>query len=144
VGLTLREIRDPFVEGETSGSGKNILSEACLVTIHNVSAAEAIVLGMKAGLDPAVIYDTLADSAGSSRMFQVRDPQMRDNHYDNPTATIRTYLKDLSVINASRPTSTAPRRSFLRRRSSITQGLHRDARCRAQRWSARSWKRWPE
>ena len=70
------------------------------MTIHNVSAAEAIVLGMKAGLDPAVIYDTLADSAGSSRMFQVRDPQMRDNHYDNPTATIRTYLKDLSVINA--------------------------------------------
>ena len=30
-----------------------------LVTIHNVSSAEAMVLGMKAGLDPAVIYDTL-------------------------------------------------------------------------------------
>ena len=71
-----------------------------LVTIHNVSAAEAMVLGMKAGLDPAVIYDTLADSAGSSRMFQMRGPLMRDNHYDNPTATIRTHLKDLSVINA--------------------------------------------
>jgi L-threonate 2-dehydrogenase len=71
-----------------------------LVTIHNVSTAEAMVLGMKAGLDPAVIYDTLADSAGSSRMFQVRGPLMRDNYYDNPTATIRTHLKDLSVINA--------------------------------------------
>ena len=73
-----------------------------LVTIHNVSAAEAMVLGMKAGLDPAVIYDTLADSAGSSRMFQVRGPLMRDNHYDNATATIRTHLKDLSVISALR------------------------------------------
>jgi L-threonate 2-dehydrogenase len=71
-----------------------------LVTIHNVSAAEAMVLGMKAGLDPAVIYDTLADSAGSSRMFQVRGPLMRDNQYDSATATIRTHLKDLSVINA--------------------------------------------
>ena len=71
-----------------------------LVTIHNVSSAEAMVLGMKAGLDPALIYDTLADSAGSSRMFQIRGPLMRDNHYDNPTATIRTHLKDLSVINA--------------------------------------------
>jgi L-threonate 2-dehydrogenase len=71
-----------------------------LVTIHNVSAAEAMVLGMKAGLDPAVIYDTLADSAGSSRMSQVRGPLMRDNHYDNATATIRTHLKDLSVISS--------------------------------------------
>ena len=70
-----------------------------LVTIHNVSAAEAMVLGMKAGLDPSVIYDTLADSAGSSRMFQVRGPLMRDNIYDNATATFRTHLKDLSVIS---------------------------------------------
>ena len=30
-----------------------------LVSIHNVAAAEAMVLGMKAGLDPALLYDTL-------------------------------------------------------------------------------------
>lgn len=69
-----------------------------LVTIHNVSTAEAMVLGMKAGLEPGLIYDTLADSAGSSRMFQVRGPLMRDAAYDQPTFTIRTHLKDLSVI----------------------------------------------
>lgn len=69
-----------------------------LVTIHNVAAAEAMVLGMKAGLDPALIYDTLADSAGTSRMFQVRGPLMRDSNYDQPTATIKTHLKDLSII----------------------------------------------
>jgi 3-hydroxyisobutyrate dehydrogenase len=71
-----------------------------LVTIHNVSTAEAMALGMKAGLDPAVIYDTLADSAGSSRMFQIRGPLMRDRTYDSATATIRTHLKDISIIGS--------------------------------------------
>jgi 3-hydroxyisobutyrate dehydrogenase len=71
-----------------------------LVTIHNVAAGEAMVLGMKAGLDPGLIYDTIADSAGSSRIFEVRGPLMRDSDYDHPTATIRTHLKDISIINA--------------------------------------------
>ncbi|QPF93074.1 NAD(P)-dependent oxidoreductase [Bradyrhizobium commune] len=70
-----------------------------LVTIHNAAAAEAMLLGMKAGIDPGLIYDTLADSAGTSRMFQMRGPLMRDETYDNPTATIRTHLKDLSIIS---------------------------------------------
>lgn len=70
-----------------------------LVTIHNAAAAEAMLLGMKAGIDPALIYETLADSAGTSRMFQMRGPLMRDERYDQPTATIRTHLKDLSIIS---------------------------------------------
>ena len=40
-----------------------------LVTIHNLAAAEAMVLGEMAGLDPALVFDVIADSAGSSRMF---------------------------------------------------------------------------
>jgi L-threonate 2-dehydrogenase len=71
-----------------------------LVSIHNVAAAEAMVLGMKAGLDPALLYDTLADSAGTSRMFEVRGPLMRDAQYDQATATIRTHLKDVEIIDA--------------------------------------------
>ena len=79
-----------------------------LVTIHNVAAAEAIVLGEKAGLDPALVYDTLADSAATSRMFQMRGPLMRDSNYDQPTATIRTHLKDLSIIDAFASTVGCP------------------------------------
>jgi putative dehydrogenase len=71
-----------------------------LVSIHNVAAAEAMVLGMKAGLDPAVLYETLADSAGTSRMFEVRGPLMRDAQYEPATATIRTHLKDIDIISA--------------------------------------------
>lgn len=71
-----------------------------LVTIHNVAAAEAMVLGIKAGIDPALVYDTLADSAGTSRMFQMRGPLMRDENYDAPTATIRMQIKDIAIIDA--------------------------------------------
>lgn len=70
-----------------------------LVTIHNVAAAEAIVLGIKAGLDPHMIYDVISDSAGSSRMFQVRGPMMAEGRYDQVTATIKTHLKDVAIIN---------------------------------------------
>ena len=69
-----------------------------LVTIHNLAAAEAIVLGEMAGLDPALVFDVLADSAGSSRMFQIRGPMMVAGRYDEPTATMTTHVKDLDII----------------------------------------------
>ena len=70
-----------------------------LVTIHNVAAAEAMVFALRAGLDPAMVYETLQDSAGTSRMFQIRGPLMRDSNYGHPTATVRTHLKDISIID---------------------------------------------
>jgi 3-hydroxyisobutyrate dehydrogenase len=69
-----------------------------LVTIHNLATAEALVLGKMAGLDPALVYDVIADSAGSSRMFQIRGPMMVAGQYDEPTATMTTHLKDLDII----------------------------------------------
>jgi putative dehydrogenase len=69
-----------------------------LVTIHNLATAEALVLGEMAGLDPALVYDVIADSAGSSRMFQIRGPMMVAGQYDEPTATMTTHLKDLDII----------------------------------------------
>ncbi|MBV9200150.1 MAG: NAD(P)-dependent oxidoreductase [Alphaproteobacteria bacterium] len=69
-----------------------------LVTIHNLAAAEALVLGEMAGLDPALVFNVIADSAGSSRMFQIRGPMMVKGRYDQPTATMTTHLKDLDII----------------------------------------------
>ena len=40
-----------------------------LVAIHNVAAAEAMVLAMKSGLDPAMVLKVVADGAGGSRML---------------------------------------------------------------------------
>jgi len=69
-----------------------------LVTIHNVAAAEAIVLGIKSGLDPQLIYDLIAAGAGSSRMFELRGPSMLKGNYDNPGMSIRLFQKDIAVI----------------------------------------------
>lgn len=69
-----------------------------LVFIHNVAAAEALVLGMKAGLDPARIIEVVKLGAGGSRMLEVRGPLMAADDYDSVTAGFPTYYKDLKVI----------------------------------------------
>ncbi len=70
-----------------------------LVAIHNVAAAEAFVLGMKAGLDPETIYRVVGDGAGGSRMFSVRGPQMIADHYEPATMKVETWQKDMKIIS---------------------------------------------
>jgi putative dehydrogenase len=69
-----------------------------LVAIHNVAAAEAFALGIKAGLDAQTIYKVIADGAGGSRMFSVRGPQMVANHYEPATMKVETWQKDMKII----------------------------------------------
>jgi L-threonate 2-dehydrogenase len=69
-----------------------------MVAIHNVSAAEGFVLGMKAGLAPQTIYKVQADSAGSSRMFQVRGPMMVAGKYGAATMKNALWQKDMKII----------------------------------------------
>lgn len=69
-----------------------------LVAIHNVSAAEALVLGRKAGLDPALVYKVVGDGAGSSRMFQVRGPMMVAEDYSDATMKVEIWQKDMAII----------------------------------------------
>src|SRR5207248_4474300 len=45
-----------------------------LVAIHNVAAAEAMVLAMKAGLDPHRVVEVVGSGAGTSRVFELRAP----------------------------------------------------------------------
>jgi len=69
-----------------------------LVAIHNVSAAEAFVLGMKAGLPAKTIFEVIENSAGTSRMFQVRGPQMVKGRYDGPGIAVGLFQKDMRII----------------------------------------------
>jgi putative dehydrogenase len=69
-----------------------------MVAIHNVSAAEAFVLGMKAGLAPQTIYKVQAGSAGTSRMFQVRGPMMVAGKYGDATMKNELWQKDMKII----------------------------------------------
>jgi putative dehydrogenase len=71
-----------------------------LVAVHNVAAAEAIVLGTKAGLDPERILEVIGSGAGTSRIFELRGPMMAKGVYTPPTATMHVLQKDSAIIAA--------------------------------------------
>jgi 3-hydroxyisobutyrate dehydrogenase-like beta-hydroxyacid dehydrogenase len=71
-----------------------------LVAIHNVAAAEAMLLAEHAGLDPARVIELVGQGAGGSRMFQMRAPMMAERAYEPPTMRISTWKKDMDVIAA--------------------------------------------
>ena len=70
-----------------------------LVAINNVASAEAMVLGLKAGLPPQVIFDLVKAGAANSRVFELRAPLMVKNRYDRPTMKISVWQKDMDVIS---------------------------------------------
>ena len=71
-----------------------------LVAINNVASAEAMVLGMKSGLDPQVIFEMISNGAGNSRVFELRAPMMVKNRYDDVTMKCSVWQKDMDVIGA--------------------------------------------
>jgi 3-hydroxyisobutyrate dehydrogenase-like beta-hydroxyacid dehydrogenase len=79
-----------------------------LVAIHNVATAEALVLGMKAGLPPQLLYDQIRIGAGNSRVFELRAPMMVKGRYDDPTMKISVWQKDMDVIGSFAQTLGVP------------------------------------
>jgi 3-hydroxyisobutyrate dehydrogenase-like beta-hydroxyacid dehydrogenase len=69
-----------------------------LVAVHNVAAAEALVLAERAGLDLATVLTAVADGAGTSAMFEVRGPAMAARDYSGPGVTTTVFDKDLQII----------------------------------------------
>ena len=71
-----------------------------LVAIHNVAAAEAMVLAERAGLDLKEVIELIGPGAGGSRMFQMRAPMMAVRNYLPATMRVSTWQKDMSIISA--------------------------------------------
>ena len=69
-----------------------------LVAINNVASAEAMVLGLKAGLDARTVFEMVTSGAANSRVFELRAPMMVRNRYDDPSMKISLWQKDMSVI----------------------------------------------
>jgi 3-hydroxyisobutyrate dehydrogenase-like beta-hydroxyacid dehydrogenase len=69
-----------------------------LVAINNVASAEAMVLGLKAGLDAKTVFEMVTSGAGNSRVFELRAPMMVKDRYDDPTMKISVWQKDMAVI----------------------------------------------
>ena len=69
-----------------------------LVAIHNVASAEAMVLGIKAGLCPQQIVEVIAAGAGTSRVFELRAPLMAEQRYQPASMRCSVWQKDMHVI----------------------------------------------
>ncbi len=87
-----------FYVGEFGNGSKMKFVANVLVSIHNVASAEAMSLGMKAGLAPNDIFNVIKAGAGNSRIFELRGPMMVENDYDNATMKMDVWQKDLRVI----------------------------------------------
>lgn len=90
--------RSVYYCGEYGNGSKLKYVANLLVTIHNLSTAEAMVMGMKSGLDLELLYKVIRDGAGTSRMFEVRGPLMIANDYSKATMKIDVYKKDIDII----------------------------------------------
>ncbi|RJX29897.1 MAG: NAD(P)-dependent oxidoreductase [Desulfarculus sp.] len=84
--------------GEYGTGSKMKFVANLLVAIHNVSTAEAMVLGMKAGLNPQMIYEVVRSGGGNSRMFEVRGPLMVKGQYQPAYMKMEVWQKDLQII----------------------------------------------
>lgn len=90
--------RKHFLIGPFGDGSKMKFIANHLVAIHNVAAAEAMVLGIKAGLDPALVLKVVSTGAGTSRMLEVRGPMMVKGDYSDATMKVSVWQKDMKII----------------------------------------------
>jgi 3-hydroxyisobutyrate dehydrogenase len=70
-----------------------------LVQVNTVAVAEALVLGVKAGLDPQTIYDVVRVSTGTSFAFETRVPRILKRDFA-PGGTVDISFKDQELETA--------------------------------------------
>jgi 2-hydroxy-3-oxopropionate reductase len=102
---TFDEMRPIFeVMGKTitlcgpSGAGQTV--KACnqiQVALNIVGMAEALVLGAKAGVDPAIVHQVLSAGYAQSRVSDVRGPRVVRGDFE-PGFKSRFHFKDLNII----------------------------------------------
>ena len=80
-----------------SGSAVKLINQL-LVGIHSLGAAEAVLLGNRAGIDPGVLLEILGTSWGASFMLSRNGPVMVERSFADARAPLRLLAKDLGLI----------------------------------------------
>ena len=81
-----------------SGAGQTV--KACnqiATALHVIAMAEALVLGAKAGVDPAVVLRVLGKGYAQSRVMDLRGPKVVRGEFE-PGFRSRLHHKDLNII----------------------------------------------
>lgn len=85
--------------GESAGVGSSMkLVNQLLAGVHIATAAEAMALGIRLGLDPETVYEVITHSAGNSWMFENRVPHILKGDY-TPLSAVDIFVKDLNLVH---------------------------------------------
>jgi L-threonate 2-dehydrogenase len=94
--------------GDAPGMGSKVkMINQLLAGVHIAASAEAMALGIRAGVDPNVLYEVISNSAGASWMFQNRVPHILAGDY-TPLSAVNIFVKDLGIVLDAARQSTFP------------------------------------
>ena len=84
--------------GAQAGNGSKVkIINQLLAGVHIAAAAEAMALGLRAGVDPAALYEVITHSAGNSWMFENRMAHVVAGDY-TPLSAVDIFVKDLGLV----------------------------------------------
>ncbi len=86
--------------GKNVGDGQAVkIVNRLLVCVH--TAAEALTLGMQAGLDKNMLYNIISGAAGNSWIFSDRGARMVAEDFTPPKSALDILVKDISYVMES-------------------------------------------
>ncbi len=83
--------------GQVGDASLAKLATNLLVALNTAAVAEALMLGVKGGLDKTRLLDAWEGTAASSRMMEVRGPLMTEGRYP-PQMKLDLFMKDLRLM----------------------------------------------
>jgi putative dehydrogenase len=84
--------------GTKHGVGSTVKTiNQLLAGVHIAASAEAMALGIRAGVDPHTLFEVISNSAGASWMFNNRVPHILDGDYA-PKSAVDIFVKDLGIV----------------------------------------------
>ena len=87
-----------FKLGNRAGAGSVMKSvNQLLAGVHIAAMAEALIFGLKQGLDPKTFLEVISQCAGTSWMLENRAPHIIAGDY-TPKSAVNIWLKDLGII----------------------------------------------
>lgn len=108
--------RSQFYLGAFGNGMKLKMVANYLVAVHNAAAAEALVLAEMSHLNLELVLAAISDSAGQSRMWQIRGPRMVAEDY-SPMMSMHLWQKDMGIISDFVADAGAPSPVFDRARA---------------------------
>lgn len=105
--------RAPHYLGPFGNGSKMKYVANLLVAIHTAAAGEAFAMARKVGLDPAQMFEVVADGAGGSRALQVRGEMLiADRYTPIRTMPLELWRKDMQIIAEFASSMTCPTPMF--------------------------------